>query len=325
MRSLRKGGVEYIPKYGNSFKQLLKGKVLNIAEGDITEWVEEMSHSQTDLEPRIEPMHCFLERDTFSKILPLETKPINLKRKEERENSPLLSRIDDFAAVETVEIVETFSPSELELCSSPLVQSNYELDPNAETFTQIFGGLNLSLNSSCEDGNSSILDDTNDPTAILKGIKEKNSEQPVIAHLNINSLSSKFEPLAEMVEESIDFLLVTESKLDETFPMGQFQMRGFSRPIRLDRNRYGGGVIIFVRDDLTCYELKPRTLYPELECTFLEMRIRQYNNNKMFPTISDKQKSWHDYWSCTKRYLETSHDSTIVPEIGKESIDSGPQ
>ena len=165
---------------------------------------------------------------------------VNLKRKEERENSPLLSRIDDSSAVETVEIVETFSPSELELCSSPLVQSNYELDPNAETFTQIFGGLNLSLNSSCEDGNSSILDDTNDPTAILKGIKEKNSEQPVIAHLNINSLSSKFEPLAEMVEETIDFLLVTESKLDETFPMGQFQMRGFSRPIRLDRNRYGG-------------------------------------------------------------------------------------
>ena len=59
-----------------------------------------------------------------------------------------------------------------------------------------------------------------------------NSEQPVIAHLNINSLSSKFEPLAEMVEETIDFLLVTESKLDETFPMGQFQMRGFSRPIK---------------------------------------------------------------------------------------------
>ena len=36
-----------------------------------------------------------------------------------------------------------------------------------------------------------------------------------------------------------------------------------------------GGVIIFIRDDLTCHELTPRVLYPELECTFLEMRIRQ--------------------------------------------------
>ena len=57
--------------------------------------------------------------------------------------------------------------------------------------------------------------------------------------------------------------------------MGQFQVEGFSRPIRLDRNRDGGGIIIFIRDDLTCFEIKPRVLYPELECTFLEMRIRQ--------------------------------------------------
>ena len=73
---------------------------------------------------------------------------------------------------------------------------------------------------------------------------------------------------------AIDFLLITESKLDDTFPMGQFRIEGFSRPIRLDRNRNGGGLILFTRDDLTCRELKPRVLYPELECTFLEVRIR---------------------------------------------------
>ena len=78
-----------------------------------------------------------------------------------------------------------------------------------------------------------------------------------------------------MVQDSIDFLLITESKIDDTFPHGQFQVQGFTRPIRLDRNRNGGGLIMFIRDDLTCKELKPRTLFPELECTFLEIRIRQ--------------------------------------------------
>ena len=34
-------------------------------------------------------------------------------------------------------------------------------------------------------------------------------------------------------------------------------------------------MIIFIRDDLTCNELMPRVLFPELECTFLELRIRQ--------------------------------------------------
>ena len=122
---------------------------------------------------------------------------------------------------------------------------------------------------------SKINDGMEDPYAILSNLKEKNSERPVIAHLNINSISSKFEPLVDMVQENVDFLVVTESKLDDTFPLGQFQIEGFSRPIRLDRTRNGGGIIIFARDDLTCNELKPWVLYPELECTFLELRIRQ--------------------------------------------------
>ena len=33
--------------------------------------------------------------------------------------------------------------------------------------------------------------------------------------------------------------------------------------------------MIFARNGLTCNELKPRKLFPEIECTFLEMRIRQ--------------------------------------------------
>ena len=32
---------------------------------------------------------------------------------------------------------------------------------------------------------------------------------------------------------------------------------------------------MFTREGLTCKELKPRRLYPDLECTLLELRIRQ--------------------------------------------------
>ena len=124
-------------------------------------------------------------------------------------------------------------------------------------------------------GNVSVSEDIDDPQSILDGLKKKNMERPVIAHLNINSISSKFEPLMSIIKDNVDFLLITESKLDDTFPVGQFQIEGFTRPIRLDRTRSGGGIIIFVRDDLTCNELKPRVLFPELECTFFEMRIRQ--------------------------------------------------
>ena len=64
--------------------------------------------------------------------------------------------------------------------------------------------------SSSVSSNMSLLDDMEDPLCVLKDLKAKNSDRPVIAHLNINSLSSKFEPLTDMVKDSIDFLLVCE-------------------------------------------------------------------------------------------------------------------
>ena len=149
------------------------------------------------------------------------------------------------------------------------------LNPLANPFFPLMPDFSFSDTTlSASVGNVSSSDG-NDPLSVLKGLKEKNLERPIIAHLNINSLSSKFEPFMDLIKDTIDFLLVTESKLDGTFPPDQFQIEGFSRPIRLDRNRNGGGLIIFVRDGLTCKELKPRKLYPGLECTFLELRIRQ--------------------------------------------------
>ena len=150
-----------------------------------------------------------------------------------------------------------------------------DLNPLADPFIPMLPNFSFSdTMPSVLSGNVS-LSDVNDPLSVLKGLKEKNSERPIIGHLNINSISSKFEPLMSLIKDTIDLLLITESKLDDTFPSDQFNIEGFSRPIRLDRNRNGGGLIIFVREGLTCKELKPRKLYPELECTFLELRIRQ--------------------------------------------------
>ena len=173
--------------------------------------------------------------------------------------------------------------------STPMDLSLSDLNPQANPFILILA--NLSLNDTSIPNiseNMSKSKSLDEPMSILSELKEKNSERPIIAHLNINSVSSKFEPLASLIQDNIDLLVVTESKLDDTFPQGQFNIDGFAKPIRLDRNRYGGGIIIFTRNGLTCHELKPRTLYPDLECTFLELRIRQskwlivagYNPNK---------------------------------------------
>ena len=75
----------------------------------------------------------------------------------------------------------------------------------------------------------------------------------IIAHLNINPLRNKFKFLISLIKDNIDVLMISETKLDESFPTNQFMINGFSAPFRLDRNDKGGGIILFIlyiREDI---------------------------------------------------------------------------
>ena len=48
----------------------------------------------------------------------------------------------------------------------------------------------------------------------------------------------------------IFFLMISETKIDEGFPKGNFLIEGFSTPIRLDRDSKGGGIMLYVRADI---------------------------------------------------------------------------
>ena len=46
------------------------------------------------------------------------------------------------------------------------------------------------------------------------------------------------------------FLAISETKLDDSFPAGQFRIPGYASPFRLDLNQNGGGILVFVREDI---------------------------------------------------------------------------
>ena len=48
----------------------------------------------------------------------------------------------------------------------------------------------------------------------------------------------------------IKFWLVSGTKMDDKFRQGQFVTDGFSAPYRLDLNCLGGGLMLFVREDI---------------------------------------------------------------------------
>ena len=77
---------------------------------------------------------------------------------------------------------------------------------------------------------------------------EKDKE---LRQLNINSLRNKFDLLTYQIKDTIDILMITETKLDESFPIGQFFINSFSIPFRLDSDRNGGGILLYIREDIT--------------------------------------------------------------------------
>ena len=77
--------------------------------------------------------------------------------------------------------------------------------------------------------NSNIKNENHQDVATdLTSYRVKNVGEIIIATLNINSIRNKFEELKMLISGNIDVLVVTETKLDDSFPTGQFFIEGFS-------------------------------------------------------------------------------------------------
>ena len=77
----------------------------------------------------------------------------------------------------------------------------------------------------------------------IKGLK--------IGHLNIRSLPLHLDELRLILQEHpFDIFSINESRLDSSISKGEVKINGYSI-IRKDRNREGGGVAIFVKENLT--------------------------------------------------------------------------
>ena len=72
-----------------------------------------------------------------------------------------------------------------------------------------------------------------------------------------------------------DVLIITETKLDDTFLMSQLLGTGFSVPYRLDRNRNGCGIMIFICNDIPSIVLTKHIFSDHIEGLFIELNFRE--------------------------------------------------
>ena len=105
------------------------------------------------------------------------------------------------------------------------------------------------------------------------------------------------------MHSKIDILLISETKIDSSFPTAQFKIEGYTT-YRLDRNSNGGGILLYVREDILSTMLNTE-LFIEGFC--IEINIRKniwylvctYNPNKILISNHLKETGKHlDNYSC---------------------------
>ena len=50
--------------------------------------------------------------------------------------------------------------------------------------------------------------------------------------------------------------MISKTKLDDSFPTAQFLIKGFSAPYRFDGSSKGGGLLLYIREDISSKILK---------------------------------------------------------------------
>ena len=82
-----------------------------------------------------------------------------------------------------------------------------------------------------------------------------------IVHFNINSITAegRLEQLTDIcLILKVDCLVITESKLCEEIPNSLISLSGYHEPVRKDRNRNGGGCLIYINESLTFKQIKEK-------------------------------------------------------------------
>ena len=124
----------------------------------------------------------------------------------------------------------------------------------------------------CNPESSLITDECTTPYTILYSVRVKFLNRLIFASLNINSIRNKFIMLADLVRGNVDVLFICETKIDQTFPSSQFVIPGFTTPYRLDRTGRGGGIMLYIREDIPSRRI-PSELSASLERCFVEINL----------------------------------------------------
>ena len=112
--------------------------------------------------------------------------------------------------------------------------------------------------------------------SILKSLRSNHPQKIIIGHIIINSIRYKFDILKPMLTEVLDISITFETKLDDSFPEAQSYIEGFRKPFTLDRNKHGGGILLYVRNKINAILLTDHAFPNDVETFFTEIKVNMF-------------------------------------------------
>ena len=143
-------------------------------------------------------------------------------------------------------------------------------------------------------------------------------KQLSIIHLNVCSVKDKLDTL-EAEFGSYDVLCITETWLHDGISSNDILIPGFHPPFRKDRQGRGGGVAVYVSQNLIAESMNNLTI-PGLEAIWIKLRCK--HKNYLIGTFYRADKS-EQYWELIEDSISNAADlnmQTIVTGDFNENI-----
>ena len=139
--------------------------------------------------------------------------------------------------------------------------------------------------------------------------------------------------LSDFIKNKVEVLCITESKLEQSLPTSVFLINGFSAPYRRDRTGNGGGILVYIRNDIPSKEITFATGFDKEEHIFVEISLFKtkwligniYNphKNNISTYLREMAKTLdHFYLEYENILLQGDFNSVITDRAFKEFSDS---
>ncbi len=152
-------------------------------------------------------------------------------------------------------------PNEIPYYSNACVSNKYISNAAMPCINANITSMDNDTYSKCKSLNNNVI------FSEIKHYYIQHRHNFIFAHINVNSIRHKFEPLKECLSHDVfDILSIQETKLDDSFPVNYFKVDKYCM-YRKDCKENEGGLLLYVRNDIK-------------QCRRSDIELFAFNNDK---------------------------------------------